>query len=134
MTEDLKLGAGYTQWSGKDRDGKAINTTHPRKQFKLFASYDMHRLVPGLNVGAGVNWQGRTYTTTSNAATNGTIEYGEGSYAVANLMARYQISKNLSAQLNIDNLFNKKYRNQLSFSQYSYGEPRTVSANVRYEF
>ena len=134
VTEDLKLGAGYTQWSGKDRDGKAINTTHPRKQFKLFASYDMHRLVPGLNVGAGVNWQGRTYTTTSNAATNGTIEYGEGSYAVANLMARYQISKNLSAQLNIDNLFNKKYRNQLSFSQYSYGEPRTVSANVRYEF
>lgn len=134
VTPDLKLGAGYTQWHGKDRDGNAINTTHPSRQFKLFANYDMHRLVPGLTLGAGLNWQGRTYTTTSNSATNGIIEYGEKSYAIMNLMARYQINKNLSAQLNIDNLFNKKYRNQLSFNQYSYGEPRYISASVRYEF
>lgn len=134
VTSELKLGGGYTQWSGKDRDGKAINTTHPRKQFKLFAHYDMHSLVPGLSLGAGVNWQSRTHTTTSNMATNGPIEYGEGSYAVANLMARYEIKKGLSAQLNIDNVFDKKYRNQLSFNQYSYGEPRTINASVRYEF
>lgn len=134
VTQDLRLGAGYTQWSGKDRDGNPINTIHPRKQFKLFTSYDMRSLVPGLTLGAGVNWQSRTYTTTSNAATNGRIEYGEGSYAVANLMARYQINKQLSAQLNVDNVFDKKYRNQLSFNQYSYGDPRSISASVRYEF
>ena len=97
-----------------------------RPQAGAVADVQQHVPHPVLTLGAGVNWQSRTYTTTSNAATNGRIEYGEGSYAVANLMARYQINKQLSAQLNVDNVFDKKYRNQLSFNQYSYGDPRSI--------
>lgn len=129
VTEKLKLSAGYTQWKGDDASGKPINTTQPRKQFKFFATYDMNRLVQGLTVGAGVNWQSRIYTK---HATYG--EYGQKSYALVNLMARYQFNDNFSAQLNIDNLFDKKYRNALSFSQYSYGEPFYTRLNLRYEF
>ncbi|EPY99203.1 hypothetical protein L278_10935 [Mannheimia haemolytica D35] len=89
----------------------------------------MNRLVQGLTVGAGVNWQSRIYTK---HATYG--EYGQKAYTLVNLMACYQFNDNFSAQLNIDNLFDKKYRNALSFSQYSYGEPFYTRLNLRYEF
>ncbi|MDO4642540.1 MAG: TonB-dependent siderophore receptor [Cardiobacteriaceae bacterium] len=134
ITPEMQISAGYSQWSGKDAEHKALNTTSPRRQLKLFATYDMDRFVPGLTVGGGVNWQSRIYTETSNPATNGKIPYGEGSYALVNLMARYKINDHFSAQLNVDNLFDKTYINQLSFNQYSYGEPRYVSASFRYEF
>ena len=62
------------------------------------------------------------------------MDYGQNSYAVVNLMSRYQINEHLSAQINIDNLFDKKYRNQLSFNQYGYGDPRYSSASFKYEF
>jgi|GEM_PF-3229413 len=58
------------------------------------------------------------------------MDYGQNSYAVVNLMSRYQINEHLSAQINIDNLFDKKYRNQLSFNQYGYGDPRYISARL----
>ncbi|WP_298643192.1 TonB-dependent receptor [uncultured Cardiobacterium sp.] len=49
-------------------------------------------------------------------------------------MARYQINDQLSAQLNVENLFNKKYRDQYGWGQYGYGSPRYISASFRYEF
>lgn len=49
-------------------------------------------------------------------------------------MARYQINDQLSAQLNVENLFNKKYRDQYGWGQYGYGSPRYISAGFRYEF
>ena len=132
-SENLRLGAGYTQWRGKDAKGKALNTTHPRQQLKLFAAYDVPS-VSGFTVGGGVAWQSRTWIATENPATGAEIDYGQKSYAVVNLMSRYQINEHLSAQINIDNLFDKKYRNQLSFNQYGYGDPRYISASFKYEF
>ena len=58
----------------------------------------------------------------------------EGGYALVDLMARYQINDQLSAQLNVENLFNKKYRDQYGWGQYGYGSPRYISAGFRYEF
>ena len=131
--ENLRLGAGYSQWTGKDAKGKALNTTHPRRQLKLFAAYDVPA-VSGLTVGGGVAWQSRTWTETKNPTTGANMDYGQNSYTVVNLMSRYQINEHLSAQINIDNLFDKKYRNQLSFNQYGYGDPRYISASFKYEF
>lgn len=134
VTDTVKLGAGYSQWQGKDAQGKAINTTSPEKQLKLFATYDASAITPGLTLGGGIHWQSRTYTSAQHAPTKRSIEYGQNSYAVANVMARYQINDNFSAQLNVENLFNKKYRNQFGFGQYGYGDPRYISATFRYEF
>ena len=53
---------------------------------------------------------------------------------LVDLMARYQINDQLSAQLNVENLFNKKYRDQYGWGQYGYGSPRYISAGFRYEF
>ena len=90
--------------------------------------------VSGLTVGGGVAWQSRTWTETKKPATGANMDYGQNSYAVVNLMGRYQITDHFSAQINVDNLFDKKYRNQLSFNQYGYGDPRYISASFKYEF
>jgi len=58
------------------------------------------------------------------------------SYAVANLMARYEFSKQLSAVLNINNLFDKTYLSALDPTFYSgyYGAPRNASLTLKYQF
>lgn len=130
---DWQLGGGYSQWSGKDASGNPLNTTSPRKQLKLFASYDAAWL-PGLTLGGGLNWQSRIYTTVNHAPTSQRLEMGQNAYATASLMARYQLNDQFSAQINVDNLFNKKYRNMLGWGQYLWGDPRTIRISARYAF
>lgn len=134
ITPTLQITAGLSQWEGRDAKGTRINTTAPRKQFKVFASWDASAHVPGLTLGAGVNWQSRIWTNTSNAATRGNVEYGQRPFALLGLMARYQINAGTWAQLNIDNALDKHYINQLSFNQYGWGDPRTIKLSVRSEF
>ncbi len=51
------------------------------------------------------------------------------------LMARYDFSAALSAQLNIDNLLDKEYYNQIGFyNQLEYGQPRNFTVSVNYSF
>lgn len=134
ISPTLQITGGYSQWEGRDAKGVRVNTTAPRKQFKVFASWDASAHVPGLTLGAGVNWQSRIWTTTRNAATRGSIEYGQRPYALLGLMARYQINAGTSAQLNIDNALDKGYINQLSANQYGWGAPRTIKLSIRSEF
>ena len=50
-------------------------------------------------------------------------------------MARYRMENGLSAQINLANLLDKTYYSQIGFySQYAYGQPRSVTATLRYEF
>ena len=53
-------------------------------------------------------------------------------YATVDLMASYQISKNLRLRLNADNIFNKKYKTMPDI--HVYGTPRSFTASVRYTF
>ena len=50
-------------------------------------------------------------------------------------MARYDINKQLSAQLNVNNLLDKKYHSQIGFyDQHAFGKPRSVNLNLSYQF
>lgn len=50
-------------------------------------------------------------------------------------MARYRINDNMSAQLNVTNLFDEEYYSQLGFySQGIYGEPRSALLSLTYDF
>lgn len=123
--------AGYSQFSGKEADGKDINTVYPRKLFRVFTTYQ----IDALTVGGGVNWEGRTYTLdpAAPANTNGRIE--QDSFALVNLMARYEISKQLSAQVNIGNLFDKQHFGMFAaYGAITYAAPRSISASLKYRF
>ncbi len=59
----------------------------------------------------------------------------QGAYNLVGLNANYQISRNLSAQLNLDNVFDKKYYASIYNSNLGnyYGEPRNFAITLRYE-
>ena len=50
-------------------------------------------------------------------------------------MARYQLSKNLLALVNVNNVLDKKYFNNIGFYRSSYyGDTRNVMVSTRWDF
>ena len=128
------VSAGYTQFKATDASGEDVNSIYPRRLIRLFTAYRLHGNLSGLTLGGGVNWQGSTYTNATNPL--GNVERIEQkSYSLVNLMARYEFSKQLSAQLNINNVFDKKYFAMFdAYSQMTYGAPRNATLKMTYKF
>ncbi|MFC5473520.1 TonB-dependent siderophore receptor [Paraherbaspirillum soli] len=119
---------GYTVMTVKDKDGNAAKTYVPKKLLRMATTYRLPQL-DQLTVGASVNWQGKTSYAQS-AAIN-TVQQG---YALLNLMARYDISKQLSVSANLNNVANKKHLSSLYASQAYYGAPINGSVAVNWTY
>lgn len=128
---------GYSIFRAKDATGTDFNSIYPRKLFRVFSTYNFAGQLSPLTVGGGVNWEGRTYTIDPNApnyAVNGGV-IEQKSFALVNLMARYNINNNLSAQLNLDNAFDKKHFGMFAaYGAITYAAPRTTSLTLKYKF
>jgi len=130
VTDNLKVTFGATRYVARDSEGR-FNSRMPQTQFKLFSRYQLP-ILPELTVGGGVNWQNRTFQDVTGADGETTRVY-TGSYPLANLFARYQVSKQLAVQANVENLFDREYYSWLS--DYAvYGEPRSYSVSLSYAF
>lgn len=126
VTDNLQLTFGATRYIAENADG-AVNPDLPRTTVKLFSSYRLPML-QDLTIGGGVNWQTHTWTHES------TPGYSEqGSYALVDLFARYQFTKQLSVQGNLNNLFDKQYSTIVSDTTV-YGAPFNASVSVNYSF
>lgn len=129
--------AGYSIFRAKDATGTDFNSIYPRKLLRVFTTYTLPGELSALTVGGGVNWEGRTYTidpTAPGVATNGGV-INQDSFALVNLMARYEISKNLSAQLNVNNATDKKHFGMFAaYGAITYAAPRTTSLTLKYKF
>ena len=103
---------------------------------KLYTKYRLPGDWSKLSVGGGVNWEDRSYTTLTDPRSGASFEVDQPAYAIASLMARYEISPQLALQVNLNNAFDKKYySNQLDvFQNLLYGAPRNVSGTLRYVF
>jgi outer membrane receptor for ferric coprogen and ferric-rhodotorulic acid len=126
---------GYTQFKAEEASGADFNSIYPRKLFRVYTTYQLPGQLSGLTVGGGVNWEGRTYTVVPGApaSTNGLIE--QDSFSLVNLMARYDITKQLSAQFNINNALDKKHFGMFSaYGAITYAAPRTASVSLKYRF
>lgn len=127
------VAAGWTHWTARDGKGEAIQTDQPRSMVRLFTTYRLPGDWNRLTVGGGVNWQSHLYKIASGP--NGSERVGQGSYAITNLMARYQFNRSLSAQLNVNNLFDRKYYSQIGFySQGAWAAGRSAVLSVRYQY
>ncbi|MGK9066160.1 TonB-dependent siderophore receptor [Stutzerimonas chloritidismutans] len=128
------LMAGYTQFEVEDPDGNARSTRYPTKLLRTFTTYRLPGAFNKLTVGGGVNWQDSIYTYATNPAGN-REKVEQEAYALVNLMARYEVTENLSAQLNVDNLTDKKYFDMFeAYGALTYGAPRSVTASAKYRF
>jgi outer membrane receptor for ferric coprogen and ferric-rhodotorulic acid len=130
---------GYSLFRAKDASGTDINSIYPRKLFRVFTTYNFAGELSKLTIGGGVNWESRTYTVdpsapaAAKAANGGMIE--QDGFALVNLMARYDISKNLSAQLNVANATDKKHFGMFAaYGAITYAAPRTTSLSLKYKF
>ncbi|MBY6029521.1 TonB-dependent siderophore receptor [Halomonas sp. DP8Y7-1] len=129
----VNLSASYALVDAEDADGNQLNTSYARQQAKVFASWQLPGRWSDLTVGGGARWQGDTYR--DNDTPLGTRKIGQGDVFVADAMARYRINANLSAQLNVTNLFDEEYYSQLGFySQGIYGQPRSALLSLNYDF
>lgn len=131
LTSSWFIDAGWSQFSISDGTGQDLNTDQSRRMLKVFTRYQL----AGWTVGGGVNWESASYSIEENPF-GADEKVSQGSHAIANLMVRYEFSAQLSAQLNINNVFDKKYYgNQIGrFGNLFYGEPRNAQLSIKYSF
>jgi outer membrane receptor for ferric coprogen and ferric-rhodotorulic acid len=125
LAEGWQASAGYAYSVTTDADDSRINTILPRNSLKTFTSYRLHGPLDKLTVGGGVNWQSKTG--------NDLHTFTQGSYAITNLLARYDISHNLTASVNLNNVFDREYYSSPALSA-NYGAPRNIMTSFKYTF
>ena len=140
LSDNLNVSFGYTLFSLKDLiNGGQARTYNPDQMFNLLTTYTVPQL-PQLKIGAGVQWQDKTYLDVPEATdTAGVITQNAGiirqdSYALINLMASYEINDQLSLQANANNITNEKYLFNFPDAQGFYGAPANYSVAVRYKY
>jgi outer membrane receptor for ferric coprogen and ferric-rhodotorulic acid len=124
LAQNWNVAGGYTYSVSTDADDQRIATQIPRHSVKMFTTYRLSGPLDKLTVGGGFNWQSKTGFDLR--------YYTQDSYAVANLMARYEITPNLSASMNLNNVFDKEYFTTTSAGVY--GAPRNVMTGFKYDF
>ena len=124
ISRNLSLSFGLTHFEAKDADGKKFDTEAVRTTANLFAKYS----IENFRVGAGLQHKSKLYVGSGNS------QITQKAYTLANLMLGYKIGKNFDIQLNVDNVFNKKYFEGIGANKMVYGDPRTFNLNFTYNF
>lgn len=100
VIEDTFLNLSYTNLSAKDKDGNKL-LNRPTNKFNFGVDYyglkDFHFNVNGEYIGARYSWGSPNSVKT-------------GNYTIWNAVVDYDISKNFSTYIKLDNIFNKDYQ------------------------
>ncbi|KQQ46064.1 hypothetical protein ASF69_07655 [Rhizobium sp. Leaf311] len=136
ITDQFNATAGYTysdaEYSKGDHAGNAFNTNViPTHLFRLFGAYSFEGNLEGLTVGAGLRAQSKIYAEGDGWRSE------QKTYAVVDLMAKYDFSEATALQMNFNNIFNEEYYNSISANKYYgniMGAPRNFTVNLRHKF
>lgn len=120
----LNISAGYARVGVEDDTGAAIRRFIPKQQFKLATAYAVSA-IPGLRVGAGINWQSKIYFGNTRV---------QGDFALVDLFAQYALTQNLTLALNINNAGDEKYLLSPQWGQANYGAPRNVMGSIAWRY
>ena len=135
ITPQWDVSAGWSDYSAKDADGAHVLAHQPRRVFNFSTRYDFTGTLDGLSIGGAVKWESRPPVTAVNPGSNVEERIGQPAYAIANIMARYDLTEALSLQVNVDNLFDKRFfSGNVWFPGFVYGEPRNARATLKYAF
>jgi outer membrane receptor for ferric coprogen and ferric-rhodotorulic acid len=124
ITDAWNLSFGYSHFHAEDQEGNIVSTPLNRTSVNLFSSYRLGRW----NFGGGANFKSKFYRIVSGRKVQ------QEAFTVVNLMAGYQLSKNLKAQLNLNNLFNEAYYENLGPYMLNYGATRNATLSLSYRF
>ncbi|PLK49443.1 TonB-dependent receptor [Uliginosibacterium sp. TH139] len=119
---DANLALGFTRIKLTGPDGNDIYEWVPRTQVKARFDSAIPGL-PALRLGLSTRWN-------SDVRKNGGAR--QDAYSVSDAFARYQITPEMSARLNVNNLFNQKYVTGIAYGAV-YGEPRSAYLTLDYK-
>ncbi|MGI4840752.1 MAG: TonB-dependent receptor [Janthinobacterium lividum] len=131
ITRQWKVFGGYTYMESElvktstaaDKGNHMPST--PRNSFNLWSTYEV---VPKLTVGAGATFVDQRFGNEANS-----IEIP--SYWRYDAMASYKLTKNVDLQLNVQNLTNKRYFDQIFTTHYAHVAPgRTAMMSASFHF
>ncbi|MBE2894558.1 TonB-dependent siderophore receptor [Spirabiliibacterium falconis] len=137
ITDRWAIMAGLSYAKAKTPEGVVKTPEVPRKQFKLFTSYQWQQLTAGV----GLRWQseinenipwGLPKTASALQIARSKAVSRQKSYAVVDAMMRYRVNQYADVIVNIENVFNKTYRT--SPNSHSYGAPRTIIGTLSVKF
>lgn len=132
LTNQWQVFGGYTYLKSELRDNGATTANNgkqfpntPRNSFTLWTTYDV---LPALTVGGGAFYMSKVYGDPANV-------HAVSSYWRFDAMATYRVNKKLDVQLNVLNLFNRTYFDQVYPTHYASmapGRSAFVTVTARY--
>ena len=122
LTKNDSLTVGLTQIKLTGPDGKDTFEWIPRTTVNV--RYDTRlSALPQLKMGVAGRWQSKIHKEGGAS---------QDAFFVANAFASYEINRQLTARLNVYNLFDKKYLGGLAYGAI-YGAPRNASLTLNYK-
>lgn len=128
-----QISAGFSRALVRDADGKRFDTYRPQNLAHLFTTWRVPGTEGKLTVGGGVQWRSGVYIDQTTSA-GVKARRDQGSVLLTSVMANYRFTPSLSAQLNINNLFDKKYFDLTGDGQGFYGSPQKFMLTMKYAF
>jgi outer membrane receptor for ferric coprogen and ferric-rhodotorulic acid len=140
--------AGYTFNTNKDEDAELerYSSKTPKHLAKLWTTYNLPGSLSQWRVGGGVTVQSANYVdgwaTTYNPISGKwdgddvPFKFTQGGYALWNARVDYEINKQWSVAVNVNNLFDKTYYQTVGYNYFGnfYGEPRNFGITLRGKF
>ncbi len=139
IRDGWNISSGYTYVNSISSLKSSPATNIPQNQFKLFTNYtlpaDLWKGSERLTIGGGFNWQSDIFRSWGGAPANTDGKVRQDSYFLASASASYKLNQYLTAAVNVNNLFDEKYYQNVGFYNGVYwGEPRNVTFTLRTKF
>lgn len=132
VNDNVKAGLAYTYLRAHSQSatGKVAQPLFPKHSVALRSSYTFDSgSLNGLTLGGGVRYTGESVTSSGSLYSGATVP----SATLVDLMARYDFAKNWTAQINVDNVANKRHVAGCDYYCY-YGQGRNINASLSYRF
>jgi outer-membrane receptor for ferric coprogen and ferric-rhodotorulic acid len=124
ITTNMNINLGLANFTAKEANGDKFSTDSARTTANLFATYKIQKF----KLGAGANYKSRYYEG------EGKNLIEQKGFILINTLIAYELNKNSNIQLNVNNLFDKKYYEGLGSDGMIYGSPRNATLTYKYTF
>lgn len=126
------VNAGFTHVKVTRAPTDMLYANPPEDLLQLNTSVRLPGVLDRLTVGGGFSWQSEVEGYNIPYPLGGTRTVKQPAYMLVNLHANYAINDSWTASLNVRNALDKTYWANLDYN--NYGEPRFVSASLRWKF
>jgi len=130
----LQVTGGLSFMRVRGERDEPVRTFVPRNTGRLNLTWSPPS-VSRLKLGTSIQYQSAFHFEPGTLATDGQpIRLDQRGYVLVDLLARYEITRNIAVSANVRNATNTKYLTSLTFDQGYYGAPRTAFGTISLRF